>query len=437
MTGGRALVVRESLANRWIDTGLIELERFTPFKFGNDDLRSMSFSKDAVVAPVNECPSPNTRTESLAFALALKASRAIDGASSFQDAIYLSPLSRLLPTYTTPSLADDALLLGSWLTGGIPISINSFSMLSKTLSWLPANGLKDVITAAGFDVAKLPSHGQNHPVAGKAIVSADGHDTDRNEKSGLFILPGRPDLEAFFREHVIAIIENSARYQALGIGFPAAIVLHGPPGCGKTFAVEQLIKYLGWPSFQIDASSVASPYIHETSRKVAKIFDLAAQAAPSVLVIDEMEAFLTERNTGSGQHQVEEVAEFLRRIPEAVTNKVLIIAMTNRLEMIDQAILRRGRFDHIIEVGPASEIEIEALLKAMLKNLPKDDDVDPAVLAKQLGGRPLSDVAFVVREAARVAARDGKDSIAQENLVSATAVTPARNQETQRRIGFN
>ena len=156
-----------------------------------------------------------------------------------------------------------------------------------------------------------------------------------------------------------------------------------------------------------------------------------------MLVIDEMEAFLTERNTGSGQHQVEEVAEFLRRIPEAVTNKVLIIAMTNRLEMIDQAILRRGRFDHIIEVGPASEIEIEALLKAMLKNLPKDDDVDPAVLAKQLGGRPLSDVAFVVREAARVAARDGKDSIAQENLVSATAVTPARNQETQRRIGFN
>jgi len=69
-------------------------------------------------------------------------------------------------------------------------------------------------------------------------------------------------------------------------------VLHGPPGCGKTFAVDRLVDFLGWPSFQIDASSVASPYIHETSKKVAEVFDKAIQNAPSVLVIDEMEAFL-------------------------------------------------------------------------------------------------------------------------------------------------
>src|SRR3546814_16081302 len=70
--------------------------------------------------------------------------------------------------------------------------------------------------------------------------------------------------------------------------------------------------------------------------------------APSVLVIDEMEAFLADREMGSGHHRVEEVAEFLRRIPEAVKNEVLIIAMTNRIDMIDPAITRRGRFDHAI-----------------------------------------------------------------------------------------
>jgi SpoVK/Ycf46/Vps4 family AAA+-type ATPase len=150
----------------------------------------------------------------------------------------------------------------------------------------------------------------------------------------------------------------------LGVDFPSAVVLHGPPGCGKTFAIEKLIEFLGWPNYQIDASSVGSPYIHETSRKVAAVFEKAINNAPSVLVIDEMESFLADRESGAGssQHRVEEVAEFLRRIPEAVQQHVLIVAMTNRIEMIDPAILRRGRFDHIIEVGPASEEEVKSLL---------------------------------------------------------------------------
>src|SRR3546814_20855033 len=98
--------------------------------------------------------------------------------------------------------------------------------------------------------------------------------------------------------------------------------------------------------------------------------------APSVLVIDEMEAFLADREMGSGHHRVEEVAEFLRRIPEAVKNEVLIIAMTNRIDMIDPAIQRRGRFDHVIKVDFASEIEVQSLLDKMLSALPKELDVD-------------------------------------------------------------
>ena len=251
-----------------------------------------------------------------------------------------------------------------------------------------------------------------------------------------FSLPGRPALEAFLREHVMEIIENRARYQAVGIGFPTAIVLHGPPGCGKTFAVERLVEHLGWPTFNIDAASVASPYIHETSRKIAKVFEEAAKSAPSVLVIDEMDAFLAERDLVSGHHGVEEVAEFLRRIPDAASNEILIVAMTNRLDIIDPAILRRGRFDHIIEVGPANESEVEALLETLLEKLPTKGDVNPLALAKFLIGRPLSDVAFVVREGARLAAQGGQDRIGQANLVAALEAAPARNKEPERRIGF-
>jgi SpoVK/Ycf46/Vps4 family AAA+-type ATPase len=169
---------------------------------------------------------------------------------------------------------------------------------------------------------------------------------------------------------------------------------------------------------------------------VAALFDEAIKNAPSVLVIDEMEAFLADREMGSGHHRVEEVAEFLRRIPEAAKSEVLIIAMTNRLEMIDQAILRRGRFDHIIKVTYASEGEIRSLLTVLLSALPKDEDVDPTPLARALSGRPLSDVAFVVREGARKAARAGKGRLSQSDLLSALREAPTLDPGKRNRIGF-
>jgi SpoVK/Ycf46/Vps4 family AAA+-type ATPase len=201
-----------------------------------------------------------------------------------------------------------------------------------------------------------------------------------------------------------------------------------------------LIDFLGWPSFQIDASSVASPYIHETSKKVAQVFEKAIDNAPSVLVIDEMEAFLADRSFGAGSshHRVEEVAEFLRRIPEATKSDVLVVAMTNRVEMIDSAILRRGRFDHVVKVDFASREEVKALLDNLLSAMPRADGVDSEPIAIALAGRPLSDVAFVVREGARLAARAGRDRLDQESLMIAMKGAEARDRDDgpSRRIGF-
>ena len=199
------------------------------------------------------------------------------------------------------------------------------------------------------------------------------------------------------------------------------------------------MEYLGWPSFAIEASSVASPYIHETSKKVAEVFDKAMQNAPSVLIIDEMEAFLADRQMGAGtsHHRVEEVAEFLRRIPEAIRNHVLIVAMTNRIDMIDPGIQRRGRFDHVIRVDMASEAEVYALLTKLIGELPCEGDIDLSALAKRLKSRPLSDVAFLVREGARLAARGGASKLSQASLLSALESTGARGEERKPRgIGF-
>lgn len=443
--GGRALVVREALAQHWLDAGLIDDGTFSAFQFGVQQLRSISCGPSQTLCPVSEAKSPDDKAEALAFALALKATRDIDADSALQDALYVEKITRLLPTYSISSRTGDDVVLGYWLTGGANIPASSFRRLRQTMSWLGASHLKDVVQAAGFEVSEVIPLERKQPVPSEQAEEARADtkvETVKQvsaQRSMVFELAGRPELAAFFNEHVVDIVVNRDRYKALGIEFPSAVILHGPPGTGKTFAVERLVDFLGWPSFQIDASSVASPYIHETSKKVAQVFDKAMESAPSVLVIDEMEAFLADREMGSGHHRVEEVAEFLRRIPEAVKNDVLIIAMTNRIEMIDPAIQRRGRFDHVIKVDFASEVEVLSLLDKLLSSLPKESDVDAKPLAKELAGRPLSDVSFVVREGARLAARSGKEKLDQASLLSALRASPARQREggeTKRRIGF-
>ncbi len=442
--GGRALVSRDELISRWTDAGLVEPGLFGSFTFGDQSLWAICCGPSQVLCPVADGRSPNTKAEALSFALALKATRDIDTETPFQDALYVEKISRILPTYSISSRTDDDVVLGYWLTGGANVSAKSFRRLRQTMSWLGAGHLKEVVQASGIEVAEVVPADKRRPPTieadEKSVIRSGSRKSpaEQGPSCPAFELAGRPELAAFFNEHIVDIVQNQARYKALGIDFPSAVVLHGPPGCGKTFAVERLIDFLGWPSFQIDASSVASPYIHETSKKVAEVFDKAMQNAPSVLVIDEMEAFLADREMGSGHHRVEEVAEFLRRIPEATKNDVLIIAMTNRVDMIDSAILRRGRFDHVINVDFASESEVLSLLEKLVSTLPKEADIDPRPLAQKLAGRPLSDVAFVVREGARLAARAGKDKLDQESLLLAMDAAPARAIEggSNRRIGF-
>lgn len=293
---GRALVALEDLSARWLDAGLVEPGQFSDFNYGDRRLWAISCGPSQVLCPVADGRSPDTKAEALSFALALKATRSIDTETPLQDALYVERISRLLPTYSISSRADDDVVLGYWLTGGASVSAKSFRRLRQTMSWLGAQHLKDVVQAAGFEVAEVmpaqPARTSSSTQEASQTARKEPQQAQPvpNDGPKVFELAGRPELAAFFNEHVIDIVQHRDRYKALGIDFPSAIVLHGPPGCGKTFAVDRLVDFLGWPSFQIDASSVASPYIHETSKKVAEVFDKAMQNAPSVLVIDEMEA---------------------------------------------------------------------------------------------------------------------------------------------------
>ena len=428
---GRALVASADLVTRWENESLVDSGAFKPLRFGALALCCFASPKRSLLAPVSHWTSTDDFDGALAFAKAMKATRDAGCSAPLAGSIYIEKLGLILPSYENhgeDEALDDATVLGAWLTGGSRISVtDSYGAFREAMTWLDDDDLREILAVAGLEAA-VEASGVSQPegaVAGRTVHqskrkrSEGGKPLACTDAEGRFELVGRPALTTFFNDHVIDIVENLERYERLGIHFPAPVVLYGPPGTGKTYAVQQLADYLGWPVYEIDASSVASPYIHETSKKVAEVFVAAKQHAPSVLVIDEMESFIADRglDTGGGLHHVEEVAEFLRRIPEASDRHVLVIGMTNKIEMIDPAALRRGRFDHILKVDVASKEEIQALLEKLLKNLPTEADLDLGQIASRLQGRPLSDVAFTVREAGRLAVRSGRDRIGQEELM--------------------
>jgi cell division protease FtsH len=444
------LLTRPELVRKWNECGFLDEFLFGDISFGTESFWSLSSHKKYILTSVENGRLPASKVDALAFTIALQGARKLSKDASFHDAIYVEQYSTLLPTWTPTPHVDDEVVLGTWITGGVVISTKSFRRLTKLTGYMPVADLAEIIEVAGFTVpadARLLSKRQ--PVFQPRVDTKTAIFTEATEPrqsqtvedaadTPVFRLPGRPQLEEFFNEHVIDIIFNAERYQNWGINFPSAIVLCGPPGCGKTFAVEKLVEFIDWPSYSINSNSVGSPYIHHTSKKISEIFDKAIDTAPSVIVIDEMEAFLSDRQSGSlsGLHHVEEVAEFLRRIPEAIQNKVLVIAMTNLIEMIDQAILRRGRFDHIIEVSMPSRDKVASLVDSLLSKLQKADDINLDRILDALTGKALSDSAFVIREAARLAAKAGKVQLEQKDLKAALDNLPKDEERQNRHVKF-
>lgn len=426
------LLADPSLAEKWLEADFLDKALLHEVPFGAESFWGLTSPRRYHLRPVEGGERPKSKADALAFSSALRESRELSGEASFHDAIYLEQHSRLLPTWTLTPRVDDDMVLGTWITGGVMISSSSFRRLTSLTGRAP-DDLSEIVQAAGLQVPPEAGLLAKRPVAPKAAEGAkaagtqEGKEVSKEGGEGqMFRLPGRPQLEDFFNEHIVDIIHNAERYRAMGINFPSAVVLHGPPGCGKTFAVEKLVEFLDWPSFSMDSSTIGSPYIHGTSKKIAEVFDAAIDSAPSVIIIDEMESFLTDRSMSgmNQQHRVEEVAEFLRRIPEAVESQVLIFAMTNMIDRIDPAILRRGRFDHILEVGMPSKEEVASLVGSLLEKLPKADDLDTEKIVKGLVGRALSDSAFVIREAARLAAKEGKTQLDQESVDAALNSLP-------------
>lgn len=409
------LVVRKNLYDKWISDNLFfSVNPFKTTKIDDVEYYYLTTNKSFQLSPVRFGDALCDKQKAVTFAFTLKQMRKITNISLY-DGIYIEEYGYILPTYTSETISDDA-LFGTYLSAG---RIRHFSDGNLDTLFLDKEAYIELAKIVGIEIKEKDS-----------VQVAE-----QEKQSEKFSLAGRPELEKFFNEHIINILNEPERYSRLGIDFPSSVILYGPPGCGKTYAVDKLVDYLGLPKFEINSASIASPYIHDTAKRISGIFESAINAAPSVVVIDEMESYLSNReDSGTSGHHFEEVAEFLRQIQAAQNNKVLIIAMTNMYSKIDPAILRRGRFDHHIEVGLPSQDEIYALLLNVTKKIALEETVDLKVLSEKLNGKTLADVTFIVKEAGLLSGQSGSDYITNEALNKAIEMLP--KEEVRRRIGF-
>ncbi len=225
------LLALPALAKKWSDAGFLDNHIISQVNLGAATFYSLNSNKRYLLAPVESGETPSSKIDAIAFALALKESRKISYEASFHDAIYIEQFSRLLPTWSVTPRVEDEVVLGSWMSGGVAISTDSFRRLTSLTGWMPAADLAEIIRAAGFHVAADASFLSRKKWSSPACADAEitivepalssvGASPVLDEaEQKTFSLPGRPLLEKFFNEHVIDIIFNAEKYQAMGIEF--------------------------------------------------------------------------------------------------------------------------------------------------------------------------------------------------------------------------
>lgn len=238
---------------------------------------------------------------------------------------------------------------------------------------------------------------------------------------GFDCVAGMRPLKAMLMSDVIEPLMNPEKYKKFKLGIPNGILLFGPPGCGKTFIVKKLAEELGYNFIEMNPSSVATSYVHGAVGNIGKVFEMAKLQAPSIVFIDEIEGLVPKREelSSSADIKKEEINEFLLQLNNAGNSKILVVGATNRPHMIDTAILRSGRMDKRIFVGPPDLEARRDLFKICLSGRPYDKKIDFEKLAKMTDFYVGSDIELIVTEAARDAVAQDKSVVDEQMIVDA------------------
>lgn len=223
---------------------------------------------------------------------------------------------------------------------------------------------------------------------------------------------------------IVDYLHNPDKYREIGASMPKGILLAGPPGTGKTMLAKAVAGEANVPFFSMSGSEFVEMFVGMGASKVRDLFKQAKEKAPCIVFIDEIDAVGRARgknpNMGANDERENTLNQLLTEMDGFGTNSgVIILAATNRADILDKALLRAGRFDRQITVDlPELKDRIE-IFNVHLRNIKKDDSVDVEVMARQTAGFSGADIANVCNEAALIAARNNKKTVDRDSFMSA------------------
>ena len=296
-----------------------------------------------------------------------------------------------------------------------PVSDNSFllSFLPYLLMVALMIGFTFVIMRQAGGGGKMSqfskANARTQPSNGPKITFADvaGAEEEKEEMS-----------------EIVDFMKNPRKYQEIGAKIPRGVLLLGPPGTGKTLLAKAVAGEANVPFFSISGSDFVEMFVGVGASRVRDLFDQAKKHTPSIIFIDEIDAVGRQRGTGlGGGHDEREqtLNQLLVEMDGFTDNQgVIVIAATNRRDILDPALLRPGRFDRQITVGYPDIKGREAILRVHTKNKKLAPDISLATIAKGTAGFTGADLANLVNEAALLAARNNRKAITQPDIEEAT-----------------
>ena len=251
---------------------------------------------------------------------------------------------------------------------------------------------------------------------------------------------GMRDVKALLERDVILPLKKPLIYSQFKINPPNGVLFYGPPGCGKTFIARKLAGILKLHIIDAKPSDLASTYVHGGQKKIRALFDSAEENAPTLLFLDELDALAPNRGDQyMGHHYKAEVNEFLVQLNDCWKRKILVIAATNLLENIDPAILRPGRFDRKVFIGPPDLEARTELLKLCMADRPQEK-MDWLELSRACEYYTMAEIENVVNVAASLAVRNNRIMIESDLLQAIEENPPALSldkiEKMRSRIGF-
>ncbi len=222
---------------------------------------------------------------------------------------------------------------------------------------------------------------------------------------------------------VVDFLKNPRKFSQLGARIPKGVLLFGPPGTGKTLLAKAVAGEAGVPFFSISGSDFVEMFVGVGASRVRDLFEQAKRQSPCIVFIDEIDAVGRQRGAGLGGGHDEREQTLNQLLVEMdgfnVNEGIIVIAATNRPDILDPALLRPGRFDRQVTVGYPDIVGREQILKVHAANKPLDTDVDLSILARRTPGFTGADLANMVNEAALLAARQNRQTVSMKNMEDA------------------